>query len=932
MAARELHLDQLINASDLRDKLTALTRDHDGDGSSAKTRAEALALFKEAYHHARAGAETMLAEDGGGLLCATRLSRVQDELIRCIYDFALVHVFRVPNLTEGERIAVLAVGGYGRGTLAPGSDIDLLFLLPHKKTALAESLIEYILYMLWDMGFKVGHATRSLDECIRLSKDDITIRTAVLEARFLWGHEPLFEELVQRFDKEIVSKTGPEFIKAKLAERDSRHQKSGRSRYLVEPNIKDGKGGQRDLHTLFWISKYFYRLRTQDQLRKAEVFSKEDFRTFTRAQDFLWAVRCHLHFHAGRAEERLSFDVQPVLAARLGYQDHPGQSAVERFMKHYFLVAKDVGDLTRILCSKLEEEQAKEATGIMGGVLLSISGKNRRRKIKGSTEFVSMNNRIAPVDDEVFINNPAALLTMFRIAEENGLLFHPDAMQLAKRSLKLIKASLRKDPQANKDFLAVLTSPLTPERTLRKMNECGVLGRFIPEFGKVVAMMQFNMYHHYTVDEHLLRSIGILSEIEHGDLEDEHPLANEIMDGGFSRTELYVALLLHDIAKGRPEDHSVAGAKVAKKLCPRFGLDEEQTELVSWLVEQHLAMSTIAQSRDLNDPRTISDFAKIMQSVERMKALLVLTVCDIKAVGPGVWNGWKGQLLRSLYHETEPLLTGGFTTTPRRERAARVRQELADALSDWDAKLVQSLIDLHYDNYLLTVPHDNQIRHLNFLKQTADNGESFATSVSTREFEAITEITIVAPDHPNLLSIVAGSCAAAGANIVDAQVFTMRDGRAFDSVFISRAFEADIDEHRRAERITELIEQTLAGERDLEKLLSERTHKSRKVCAFKVPPKVKIDNSLSDYFTVIQVEGRDRPGFLSDVSRIISEASLNIGSAHIATFGERVKDTFYVTDLVGHKIMRPARIDAIRAALLDGLSGKTPQPKLKKTA
>lgn len=352
-------LSRLIDSDALRAQLSELTMDQDGDGSSMKVRGQVLSTLKEVVKTSRDKTREMLNEDGGGLLCATRLSQVQDELIRVIYDFAVKHVYRIKNRSTAERMSVAAVGGYGRGTLAPGSDIDLLFVLPYKQTPWGEQVVEYILYMLWDLGFKVGHATRNIDECIRLSKSDMTIRTAILEARYIWGDEPLFAELVKRFDAEVVEGTSSEFIAAKLLERDERHQRQGMSRYLVEPNIKEGKGGLRDLHTLFWIAKYHYRVKRHSELVKKGVLSRSEYTRFKKCDDFLWAVRCHLHFLTGRPEERLSFEVQREIAIRLSYTQHPGMKDVERFMKHYFLVVKDVGDLTRIICAGLEEEHVK---------------------------------------------------------------------------------------------------------------------------------------------------------------------------------------------------------------------------------------------------------------------------------------------------------------------------------------------------------------------------------------------------------------------------------------------------------------------------------------------------------------------------------------------------------------------------------------------
>ncbi len=413
----------------------------------------------------------------------------------------------------------------------------------------------------------------------------------------------------------------------------------------------------------------------------------------------------------------------------------------------------------------------------------------------------------------MFKRDPVSLIRLFHVADLNGLEFHPDALKRVTRSLSLIDNELRENEEANRLFLAILTSNRDPALMLRRMNEAGVLGRFIPEFGKIVAMMQFNMYHHYTVDEHLIRSVEVLSEIDKGQADEIHPLVNKLMPGIEDREALYVAVLLHDIAKGRQEDHSIAGAKVARKLCPRFGLTPKQTELVVWLVEQHLLMSMMAQTRDLNDRKTITDFADRVQSLDRLKMLLILTVCDIRAVGPGVWNGWKGQLLRTLYYETELLLSGGFSEVSRKERAQFAAEALFNALSDWSQKDRKTYSKLHYQPYLLSVPLEDQIRHARFIRQADKAGQALATMVRTDSFHAITEITVLSPDHPRLLSVIAGACAAAGANIVDAQIFTTSDGRALDTIHINREFPNDEDELRRAATIGRMIEDVLSGAR-----------------------------------------------------------------------------------------------------------------------
>jgi [protein-PII] uridylyltransferase len=909
----------LIDSADLRRRLTALVADG-ADGGNPQIRSKVLAILKEARLESRSKIQMLLMEDRRGVLCAERISHVQDELIRVVYDFAVAHVYPVKNPSSAERLSVAAVGGYGRATLAPGSDIDLLFLLPYKQTPWGESVVEYILYMLWDLGLKVGHATRNVDECIRLSRSDLTIRTAILEARWIWGDRPLYDDLEKRFDHEVVQGTGRDYIAAKLAERDDRHKRQGMSRYLVEPNIKEGKGGLRDLQTLFWIAKYFYRVKDARELVGEGVFSQSEYRRFERCDDFLWGIRCHMHFATNRAEERLSFDLQREIAGRLGYVDKGGMRAVERFMKHYFLVAKDVGDLTLIFCSALEEEHVKQTPAL--NRLLGRFTRRRKPKTGDGEPFVVDNRRINVADDGVFARDPVNLIRIFHEADRNNLEFHPDALRLMTRSLTLIDEDVRTDETANRLFIDVVSSRHSPERILRRMNETGVLGRFVPEFGKVVAMMQFNMYHHYTVDEHLLRSLGELSAVEKGTIVEECPLATELFPGIQNRKVIYLATFLHDIAKGRPEDHSIYGAKIARKVGPRFGLSPAETETVAWLVENHLVMSSVAQGRDLNDRRTIETFAEIVQSPERLRLLLCLTVADIRAVGPGVFNGWKGQLLRTLYYETEPYLAGGHSQVTRDQRVAAAKHELCDRLVGWSDIEKQAYVERHYAPYWLRVDAARKVEHANFIREATQGRKHLATSVMPHVFEGVTEITVLADDHPRLLSAIAGACAVAGANIVDAQIYTTTDGLALDTIFVGREFPDDVDERRRGQRISALIEKTLTGAERLPEQVEQKKGAAKgRLKAFQIPTDVMVNNAWSDRFTVIEVSGLDRPGLLFDLTRAISDLNLNIASAHVATFGERAVDVFYVTDLIGHKVENRSREKTIREHLVRAFDG-----------
>ena len=905
----------------LRHDLTRLFR-ASGDNPVA-ARPAVLERLKTLLRESRDIARLTLEADGKGRRCAEGLSHFQDELIRLLYDYTTTHVYRTDNPDDAERMAIMATGGYGRGLMAPGSDIDLLFLLPYKQTAWGESVVEYMLMLMWDLGQKVGHATRTVDQTIRFATADMTIRTALLDTRLILGDRGLAAELERRFAAEVVRGSSSQFFEAKLAERDQRHQRSGASRYLVEPNIKDGKGGLRDLHTLHWLVRYLSIGSGGEPDKTGAIFTRSEQSTFRRCEDFLWTVRCHLHFLAGRPEERLSFDRQPALAGRLGYVDRGGLRAVERFMKHYFLVAKEVGDLTNILCATLEMQQLVRSPAIEA--LFDPLGWRTRRRIRRTSDFRIDNGRLNVADAAAFERDPVNLIRFFAYAEEAHARIHPAALRLIWQSLRLIDDRVRSDPEANRIFLSLLTAPGNPETTLRRMNETGVLGRFVPDFGAVVSMMQFNMYHHYTVDEHLIRTVGVISEVLRGEAEKAHPLSHRLISSIAHPRVLYVAAFLHDIAKGRPEDHSVAGGRIARHLCPRLGLSEDETALVEWLVLHHLDMSTIAQSRDLSDPKTSRDFADIVETPERLKLLLILTVADIRAVGPTTWNGWKGQLLRTLYYETLPLVEGRQQSAGAAERVAEAKTALRQAARGVEPATIDHFIDRHFDEYWLRTDTRRQLEHLKLATAANARSHSFATQYATDDFTAVTELTVLAPNHARLLSMFAGACAAAGANIVGAHITTTRDGAALDTFLLKREFEHDEDEQRRARRIGETIEKLLKGETHLGKLMGKRRDAKGPLQAFSVAPEVTIDNRISDQFTVVEVVGLDRPGLLYEVTAAMSDLNLDITSAHITTFGERAVDAFYVTDLTNKKIVSPDRQKVIEERLIRILRGE-PMP------
>jgi [protein-PII] uridylyltransferase len=891
------------------------------DLTKVKRRSKVLECFKDALNLGRTEVRRRFDGHGDGTQTVRENCFLIAQIVRIIHDYAASHEFAQGIRTTGEAMSLVAVGGYGRGELSPQSDIDLLFLTPYKRTPWHEQIVEFILYMLWDMGLKVGQATRSADECVRLAKGDLTIRTALLEMRWIWGDQPLFRDLKARFAAEIIAGTGEEFVEAKLAERDSRHEQMGDTRYVLEPNVKEGKGGLRDLHTLYWLAKYLYRVADVGELAEMGVISKDAWKRFGKAQNFLWTVRCHLHYVTGRAEDRLTFDVQPEIARRMNYADRAGSRGVERFMKHFFLVAKDVGDLTRLFCS-LAEEQQKRKPKIRLGQLLFL----KRANIAG---FKLDGDRLNVAADDQFATDPAALIRLFHTALEHGLDIHPKALDLVHRNLKRIDTALRADVEANRLFMSILTSRKNPEVALRLMNESGVLGKFIPDFGRVVAQMQYDMYHVYTVDEHTVQAIGILHAIERGELKEEAPASTEVIHKVASRDALYMAVLLHDIAKGRNGDHSVLGADVAMKLGPRFGLSDEETETVAWLVREHLTMSRIAFKRDIDDPKTIADFVAKVQSPERLRLLLCLTVADIRAVGPTVWNGWKGGLLRELFTRTQEMMLGGLAGA-REHRVQAAQEALARELSgqSWAPAEIEAHLTRGYPNYWTGFDLGTHVRHARLVREAETSKAPLTVDSRVDTFRSVTEITVYTSDHPGLFSQIAGAMAVSGANIVDAKIVTMANGMALDTFWIQDAEGAPFHNPSRLAKLSSAIEQVLSGRMRLDRELAARKGKlPTRTAVFKVPPRVMVDNTASSNFTLIEVNGRDRPGLLYDLTAAMTQLGLQIGSAHISTYGERVVDVFYVKDVFGLKVEHGRKLDQMRDTLLKALEDPATRDK-----
>lgn len=837
---------------------------------AADVRGAVAALLRESFDAARARAARKLETGMGGVEVARLYSTAADEMLTALWRFTTEVLYPAPNPTEAERMALLAVGGYGRGVLAPFSDLDLLFLRPWKSNARTESVTEFVLYVLWDMGLKVGSASRSVDECLGLAKSDMTVRTALLEARLLAGDADLGQGFVARFH-DLVRKADPRvFIAAKLDERDARHHKAGAVRYKVEPNVKDGKGGLRDLNTLFWIARSLAPDSPLGASALDGLLTPRERRAFEEAFDFLWRVRAHLHLIAGRAEEKLTFDLQPQVARRMGWRGRGDEPAVERFMRRYFLHARDVGALTRAISAQLEARQQKKA----GGLARLLPGRTRRRALADG--FVIEGGRLSIAGPEVFKEDPTRLLTLFVEADRQDLDLHPDAYSAVTRALPLVTPKLRRDPRAARAFLDVLAHGQRPYRVLTIMNETGLLGRFLPEWGRIVGQTQFNMYHAYTVDEHTLQAVGIINDIARGKLTDDHPTASAIIHRIADVEALMLAMLLHDVGKGGDRGQLEDGAIAARRACERLGVDPRRTELVVWLVRHHLALSDYAQKRDVDDPETVRAFARLVGDRERLRTLLVLTVADVRAVGPGVWNGWKGQLMRALYERVEALfrgedLTGVDPVAQAPELVARARRKGAAV----DAR-------------------------------------------APAEGEGATRVAVAAPDRPGLFADLTAALAQEGADVVGARLATAGDGMALDMFELQdgAGLPYGVAEPRRLTRLIAALDAAARG--SLVARPPEAAPVNARRAAFDVRPVVLIAPAPGEGATLIEVSGADRPGLLADLARLLADHSISIRSAHVATFGERAVDSFYVE-------AAPARLEPLRPAL-EAVLDRAPRP------
>jgi len=918
-------LDHPIPETDSYNSLT-LALQVLGDPQSAPREA-VLGLFRRHLTRIQADVRAQFEAGAvGGIKVARLLARETDGLVVQLHT----HATRLQGDAAAADLAhltIAATGGYGRGVLAPFSDIDLLFITPELAPPAVLQVVEFMLYFMWDLGLKVGHATRSIDDCLSDAAGDATIRTSLLDARQISGDGALFAEFTRRFAAACDHDGAAAYLAAKQAERDVRHRRYGDSPFVVEPNIKEGRGGLRDLQTLYWMARYVFGIRTIMTLTEAEgasggVISQAEGRLAVRSWDFLWTLRFHLHYVSGRAEERLTFDLQPVVGARMGYTRHGRQDGVERFMRHYFLTARDVTRLTHVLePALLRAALGPPALAPQTDLALLAAG------------FVLADGMLLADPHRSFMAEPIQMLRILAMARDRNLALHPLAIRAMIRCERRA-VSLRRDPEAAAIFLDLLCGRDAEHRAdgakwLAVLNETGLLGRYLPDWARIVGQMQFDTYHVFTVDEHTIEAVRVLNTLEHGQLADVAPVASGIVDALQSRRALYVAMLLHDIAKGRGGDHSELGAELAQEMCPSLGLSAEETEMVSWLVLHHLLLSQTAFRRDIDDPKTILDLADTIQSPERLRLLLVLTVADMRAVSGKVWNGWKATLLRELFARVAEVLAGGLSTTERDVRVRDAKNTAALLLEDWTEADRERFFSLGYAGYWLSFDPESHARHARLIRNAEQRGAPLTVETQPLPARAVTEVTVYAADHAGLFSRIAGALAVAGASIVDARIHTLTNGMALDTFWVQDAAGGAFDAPHRLARLYVLIEQALSGRIRL-KAEIKRTSQAllgRRMRAIHVPPRVVLDNRASNTHTVLEVNGRDRPGLLHDVTAAISDHGLQIASAHVTTYGVRAVDVFYVKDVFGLKVENDRKLAQLREALLAALASPDDPPE-----
>jgi len=836
---------------------------------------------------------------------AARLAKSMSALIKAVYGAAA---------PKDPPVAICAVGGFGRGELAPFSDIDLLFLHEAGDEAALRPVLDALLYPLWDSGVKVGHGVHTPKSALQFAKDDIVARTAYLEIRFLCGARTIFEEFEDEFRK-FRKKTASQFVAAKLAEQDARQEAVGATRYLSEPDIKDGKGGLRDVQTIRWIYNYVYDGAIGRSKEIDRILGAGNVRALVKAERFLWSIRAHLHDLRGRADEQLTFDIQPAVAERLGYADRIDMSAAERLMRHYFVTAVETGRLTRILCARLEEESAKRLPRLPMRLPASLQsdeapGRPNIRMRGGRLDFDSAARaRRRPLD----------FFRYFRASSKTSKIdFHPDALALIADHVPDVTSEVRKDPMVAALFKGILESNENPVRTLRVMIETGLLGKYVPAFGNLVGRIQYGLYRQYTLDEELLRAFNVYRDIRTGKLADEHPVSTRIVKKAPNPYLITLALFLHETVWTVKDKSAAECEKLIRRIVARLGLAREEAALAAWGTSNHLMLVRTAERRDLTEARTIARFAEAVGTQERLDLMVVLSTCHLRVVGRHSWDAVIRRQLTELYDSASAWFDGGESALEDRlaGRAQLAREEAATRLADWPEKEKQAFLRQLTNDMLRCVDSDIIVRFAYLARAAAEDRADAAVTVTPRDGDL--ECIVYADDRPGLLADIAGAVANAGLSVRSVQAMTTADGRAFDIFAVQSADDTPADDPLLARRLHEVLLSAARATPKSKPNLKRRLGDRRQI--FDVTPIVRMERDASPDAVVFEAEGLDRPGLLFEIASALGALDVSIASAHVATYGERAVDAFYLTDREGAKITDRRRLARIEKALYQALN------------
>jgi [protein-PII] uridylyltransferase len=863
---------------------------------------EIRAILKERHFAGASGSE--IVRD---------LTAAIDNVVRALYVYAVgEHDRRFSKLSQ--RLAVLARGGYGRAELNPHSDIDLLFLHDWKPGPYLEIVAEIILHALWDAGLIVGHAVRNVRECVRMADNDLKEKTAILDSRFLAGDSALWADLDKALVTSVLNRNQARFFKAKLEESRKRHAAFGDSVYLLEPHIKEGDGGLRDLHTAMWVAKVKYKVHSLEELVQKAVISQTEMEQVARARDFLWRVRNSLHFLSGRHFDQLTFEYQEELAPLLGFSATDGQSASSELMRAYYQQASTIKMFAEGLIARITEEPDS------GGFLRRGFGRQIRPGV------LIQRKLLAVADRDLFKRDPLNLATIFADCQAHGVELSGSTYQMVRDNLALIDDRARSDPRFGTVLMRILDGRHRVAETLEAMHRSGVLGALIPEFGNLYARVLYDLYHIYTVDRHSLVAVRELERLRAGEFKDSAPVLTEVARQEDRLPLIFLALVLHDIGKGHGHDHHERGASLAEGVAKRLGLDSEQIDAVVFLVRNHLMMSEIAQRRDLEDDHLVREFARAIGSIERLKQLYLMTFADMRAVAPKVYNNWRDMLLKDLYMKALKVLEQGDREAVDPARLLDLtKTELRHQLASSDPERVRALeefLERMPDRYFLITPRQDIPYHFDLMRRL--DGNSLVCQHRHFPDRQFSEFIVATRDQHALFSKIAGVLTANNLNILSARITTRADGIVLDSFRISHMAEAAaiaMDEER-WERVERNLLAVLNGTQDIVELVERSRPAAVLTRRFvsRVATEVSVDNRTSERFTVIDVFTQDRLGLLFTITHTLSEMGLEIHLARISTNADQALDVFYVSDTQGRKIAEPRLLRQIETTLQERLT------------